>query len=209
MSGEVKGREGGGKTAIITSCQWGENMPWSCSTIFFPRSSLTVFFYQVFFFFLLLLHDPPLRLSSLLSPSLAENAPNKAAATSHQTPAICWGSGSLWGTYKQKSVWHTLTSSPLPVCTCPWSAYSQKGPFGFPSSADPSPQPHQHTPVRREERRAGGLATCAGWDHTHAHRDHARIHTHTHKTHKKKINFCTHGIQMCSGRVNREIRKES
>lgn len=70
-----------------------------------------------------------------------------------------------------------------------------------PHQQNPSPQPHQHTPVWLRKRRVG-LATCAGWDHTHAHIKAIHKHTQMHK-----INFCTRRIQMCNGRVNREIRK--
>lgn len=47
----------------------------------------------------------------------------------------------------------------------------------------------------------------AGWQRVPAGTTHAHIQLiHTY-TQMHKINFCTHGIQMCNGRVNRKIRK--
>lgn len=51
MSGEVKGRREEGKTAIITSCQWGENVPWSASSSFFSLTLFFCLFRSLIFFF--------------------------------------------------------------------------------------------------------------------------------------------------------------
>lgn len=65
-------------------------------------------------------------------------------------------------------------------------------------SKKPSPQPHQRTP---DYAKAGGLGNvCRLSPHTHIKATHR--HTQMHK-----INFCTRRIQMCNGRVNREITK--
>lgn len=166
-----------------------------------PRSRATIFAAFPLTAFL----PPPLHFSSpllspLLLPHLCQRTPQTKQQRDHtkrrqsvenQAPYREHINNKACGTHLRRAPSHLhvpliyiFTKRPL------WlSPHQQK----------PSPQPHQHTPGLTKGRQAGRKRVPA--ETTRAHQDNAQ----THATHK--INFCTRSIQMCNGRVNREIRK--
>lgn len=129
ISGEVKGRREEGKTAIITSRQWGENVPWSASSSFFfllHFSPLSDFLFYLRFFF-------------CSSPNIfGTRCPKqKQGRDRARSPVICLESVSHRHCVNTNACG---ARSPLPCAHAPHLHIHKKAPLA-------SPQPHQHTPA--------------------------------------------------------------
>lgn len=131
-----------------------------CPGAILPPFPPTLFFPALWFFF---------RLHFLLLwTSLKLNALNQAGARS------CPIAGNLLKISLPRTVrkhWRVRRTLGPSVRTCPSSTYSEKGPSGFPSSAEPSPQHHQHTPAWLRGKGARAWRRVLDWD---AHQNDAR-----------------------------------
>lgn len=128
--------------------------------------------------------------------SLSENALNKAVARSHQTLASVEDQDPHGEHINSKSVWHALTSSLLPFIHAPHLHIYQKGPLWLsPLSANPSPWPHQHTPVQlRKSKRAGNMC----WLGTRMHMKMIHKYTQMHKINSFFVCLFAEAVYKCA-----------
>lgn len=172
-------------------------MPWSCSTIFFSSLLFNCIFLSVFFFFF-----APLPGSVLLLLYLCQRMPQTKPRQDHTKRRQSVEDQAPYGEHINNKACGTHSRRAPSHLHMPLICIFTKRPLWL--------SPHQQTPphslisARRFDygkagRQAGNV--CRLGPHTRT----SRWRTNTHKC--TKINFCTRGIQMCNGRVNREIRK--
>lgn len=143
-------------------------MGWKCALQRFFLSSpfsLTLFYPLTDFFSSYLHFSPPFPIFGTKCPK------TKQGRDRARSPPICSESVSHWERVNTSACSARTHARPSRAHMPLIYIFTKKGPSGFPSSAEPSAQPHQHTPAWLSVR---AWRRVPGWDRTSRRRTNAQ-----------------------------------